>query len=164
MRAQHRPALTEGIVARFNLNFKIGTKLAMMSGLAIVLVAGRIGSSIYGVSKVQSAMVETARQQTIAVELSEAIASIRTAQVMVNEIRLAATPTDVLVAGGQLEGRIKTTNALFDKLLARLDTPANRARVEMIKNLFADYAKSAKDIAKLKTEILQLADGDASRK
>src|SRR4029079_11282166 len=65
---------------------------------------------------------------------------------------------------GQLEGRLKTTNALFDKLLARLDTPANRAREEMLKNLFADYAKSAKDIAKLKTEILQLADGDASRK
>jgi methyl-accepting chemotaxis protein len=164
MRTQHRPVLTEGIVARFNLSFKIGTKLAIMSGLGVALVTAMIASAIYGGAKVESAMIETAKQQAIAVDLSEAIASIRTAQVMVNEIRLAATPTDVLVAGGQLEGRIKTTNAMFDKLLSRLDTPANRARVEMIKNLFADYAKSAKDIAKLKTEILQLADGDASRK
>jgi methyl-accepting chemotaxis protein len=137
----------------FKFNFKIGTKLALMSGLGILLVAGMMGSSIYSNSQVDNAMSGAARQQAIAISLMEAVAGIRSSQLAARDLQSSDTKDDVKKATDQLDTRSKATTALFEKLIPQFRSVENRERVEKIQSIYGDWLKNAKQVGQMKNDL-----------
>lgn len=142
-------------LSKFTL--KIGTKLALMSGLGIVLVAGMIGSAMYGNSQVATSMAESTWQQQTGTQFTELMVDIRAAQLAVAQAQLAGNEDELKRATDLLERRSKTTLALFDTLIQRAKIPENRARVEKLKTLYADYLKGGQEVIKMRGQILGAA-------
>jgi methyl-accepting chemotaxis protein len=138
-------------------SFKIGTKLALMSGLGIALVAGMLAGSIYGSSMVKTANDGALKQQTLAFDMAELKASVRGMMIGVRDIRLARTSDDLAAAQKYEEARRVATLLYADEGLAKSLVPENRARIEKLKALADQYVGGAKEIAAVKIESLALA-------
>ena len=150
-------------LSSLGLIFPIGTKLTIMSGLGISLVAAMIGSSAYSNSKVSAAISAASAQQEMALDLNEVGTGIRYTQGAVREIPYATNAAEVKKSGDSVETRSKTTFVLLDKALQRLKNPENRERVQKVKDLFTDYTKGGKEIAQVKGEQLNPSLSDARK-
>jgi methyl-accepting chemotaxis protein len=76
-------------------NLRIGTKLAIMSALTILLVASMIYLQMTGAAEVQTVRGKAATQQKLAQAAAEAKASVRGMQIGLRDIRLATTPAEL---------------------------------------------------------------------
>jgi methyl-accepting chemotaxis protein len=139
----------DGLKSRFDL--MIGTKLALMSGLSIVLVAGMLAGSIYGHSSVKSANDTAMKEQIIAFDAAQMKASVRGMMVGVRDLRLARTPDDLAAAQRYIEARQAATLRFLDNSLPKVGAE-NRVRLEKIKALVGQFATGAKEVAALKAD------------
>jgi methyl-accepting chemotaxis protein len=122
-------------------DLKIGTKLAITSGLTIVVVAVMIYLQITGGADVRTATDNAARQQAIAQNAAEAKASVRGMQMGIRDILLATT-SDELKKGDDYFAE-RTASALkFNGEMARLSqSPENRQRIDRQKVLIEGLRK-----------------------
>ena len=137
-------------------DIRIGTKLFMMSGLGVLLVAGMIVTQIHGNSAVKSANEAAALQQHLSHDLLAAKVVERGMQISVRDVRLARTSQDLESAVKTLETRTKAGHQRIDPLISSFRDPENRTRAERLKNLFDQYFAGAKEIAALKTQMIDL--------
>jgi len=137
-------------------DIRIGTKLFMMSGLGVLLVAGMIVVQIHGNSAVKSANEAADLQQHLSHDLLAAKVVERGMQISVRDVRLARTSQDLESAVKTLETRIKAGHQRIDPLISQFRNPENRARAEKLKSLFDQYFAGAKEIAALKTQMIDL--------
>ena len=77
-------------------------------------------------------------------------------QISVRDVRLARTSQDLESAVKTLETRIKAGHQRIDPLISSFRDPENRTRAERLKNLFDQYFAGAKEIAALKTQMIDL--------
>ena len=147
---------------RFN-NLSIGTKLALTSGLGVLLVLAMIGALFMGDSGVRNATDSANRQQGVAFDTAMLKAALRGMQIGARDIRLAATTADLKKAEDYLDERLKSASGLVDTLLQTLRLPENRERATKIRDVLGQYNSDVRELSALRAKIVTLiAQSDAS--
>ena len=116
-------------------DLRIGTKLAITSGLTILVLAGMIYLQITGGADVRIATGKAATQQTIAQNAAEAKASVRGMQMGIRDVLMATTPDELKQADDYFAART-VAGLKFAGEMARLSQSAeNRQRIDRLKVL-----------------------------
>jgi methyl-accepting chemotaxis protein len=147
-------------ISRLVLNLPIGAKLGIASGLGILLVVAMMITQSQGNIEIRDADARKSAQQTIARDTVDFKASMRGMQIGVRDLRLATSPTDLQKASDYLASRLKSANQFADDIL-KLSHGENRARIEKLKTIAADYARGAGQIAAVRGEVIAAAGGGA---
>lgn len=137
-------------------NIRIGTKLMVMSGLSILLVAAMIFSQMSGNAAVKSADAIAEAQTYIEVRLLDAKSSVNGMQIGVRDIRLAPAAANLQTAVKYLEGHHQTARGALDAAISKARLPENRERMEKVRGLIDQYFAGGKEIAAVRSEALQL--------
>ncbi len=143
-------------------NLKIGTKLAIASAVGVLLVGAMIASQMLGNVSVREITESAVAQQEIARDAVKAEAAVRGMQLAVRDLRLANGPADIQKANQSLGDQQKTTSSLVDRMLRRSHEAENRARMEKLRSLAADYGKAAQQISGVRGEILGASGADGA--
>jgi len=147
-------------ISRLVLNLSIAAKLGIASGLGILLVVAMMITQSQGNIEIRDADARKSAQQTIARDTVDFKASMRGMQIGVRDLRLATSPTDLQKARDYLASRFKSANQFADDIL-KLSNGENRARIEKLKTIAADYARGAGQIAAVRGEVIAAAGGGA---
>ena len=137
-------------------NIRIGTKLAIMSGLGVLLVAAMIGLQMWGNAAVSQANGNVIRRALLVQNAVDAKASIRGLQIGVRDIRLARSLEDLEKAKTYLGAREKSANEFVDRAIQLSSIPTTIERLKGIKLSIGMYSAGAKEIAANMTEMLAL--------
>jgi methyl-accepting chemotaxis protein len=144
-------------------NIRIGIKLAIMSGIAILLVLGMIGASQYVNSLVKGSSERAALQLGIAHDVTKIEAAFVSVRLAVRNIRLAETIAE-LKSANNLETRQKDIDKLFEVTLPKFQVPANRERAQKIQESITQYIRTAlKETVPTKAQALGLDAGESAR-
>ena len=144
-------------------NIRIGTKLAVMSALGILLIAGMIASQLVASSSIKAVTGESSASLVKARDLIEVEAAERGMQVAINDIRYADGGADLQKGGKLLEARHKKIDALLNPMIAN-STGAERTQLQSIKGLIDYYATNGKAIHALQLKSMRADDTDAALK
>ena len=147
-------------ISRLVLNLSIAAKLGIASGLSILLVFAMMITQSQGNIEIRDAEARKSAQQTIARDTVDFKASMRGMQIGVRDLRLATSPTDLQKASDYLASRLKSANQFADVIL-KLSHGENRARIEKLRTLAADYERGAGQIAAVRGEMIAAAGGGA---
>jgi methyl-accepting chemotaxis protein len=126
---------------RFN-NLSIGTKLAVTSGLSVLLVIGMLVSSMYGNSQVKTSNDLAMSQQGIVRDVAEIEMEFLRVRMAVRNMRLATTKAE-LDAANTLAQQQKTIENQVEHLIPKVRIPENRERSEKALNYIRDYISAA---------------------
>jgi methyl-accepting chemotaxis protein len=137
-------------------NLRIGTKLAVTSGLAIVLVAAMVGMQWLSGRDIQSSTAVSRLQVGVFSDSLLAQAALRGLQISVRDIRLAASRDALQTATNRMEELAKIAHGFVDPLVQKSLYPENQARFAKVGSLVDQYAVGAKEVAALQGGILDL--------
>ncbi|WP_375161528.1 methyl-accepting chemotaxis protein [Bradyrhizobium sp. RDT46] len=143
-------------------NLRIGTKLAIASALGVFLVGAMIASQMLGNASVQETSQSALAQREIARDAVKAEAAVRGMQLAVRDLRLANNTADLQKAIQALGDRQAAMGSLVDAMLRLSHAAENRARMEKLRSLAADYAKAAQQIAAVRGEALAASGADGA--
>ena len=138
-------------------NLRIGTKLAVTSGLAIVLVAAMVGMQWLSGRDIQSSTAVSRLQVGVFSDSLLAQAALRGLQISVRDIRLAASRDALQTATNRMEELAKLAHGFVDPLVQKSLYPENKARFAKVGSLVDQYAAGAKEVAALQAGILDLS-------
>ena len=141
-------------------NIRIGTKLAIMSGLGVVLVAVMLAIQVTGNSAVRTAVGKAAFQQRMAHDLEFVRVSVRGMEIAVSNLSSAQTKEVAQKATESLMKQLKTAHHWLDPIPSKLPRPEDRALAEKIVMLVDQFAAGAKEIAASKAEASRLGTKD----
>ncbi|MCP3459834.1 methyl-accepting chemotaxis protein [Bradyrhizobium sp. CCGUVB23] len=144
-------------------NLRIGTKLAVTSAFGILLVIAMIASQLVGNGNVRRSNEAAFAQQELARDAVEAKLGARSMQLSVRDIRLANNAGELQKASESLVERSRSLGNVVDAMLKLSRSSENRARIEKLKNLSADYFKGAQQIASIRSEMIAATGADAAR-
>ena len=144
-------------------NVRIGTKLAVVSALGILLIAGMIVSQMIASSSIRAVTGESSASLVKARDLVAVEAAERGMQVAINDIRYADGGGDLQKGGKLLEARHKKIDALLNPMIAN-STGTERTQLQSIKGLIDYYATSGKTIHALQLKSMRADDTDAALK
>ena len=137
-------------------NIRIGTKLGLMSGIAVILVIGMIAASMHNNTLVRESNDAALQRQEIsrgAAQVELAFIGIRLA---LRNVRLATTMAE-LNSANDLQARQQKADKLLDDLLPRLQSQENRDRIQKVKAALNNYVATAlKESVPAKIESLKL--------
>jgi methyl-accepting chemotaxis protein len=139
---------------RIFTNLRIGTKLAIMSALSILLIAMMIFGQMSGNAAVRRMNESAVVQQTLARDAVNAKASIRGIQIGVRDVRLARLPADLQKANEYVAARQKSAIEFVDTMLSLSKSAENHERIEKIKSLVGDYARRTQEISATRNEAI----------
>ncbi len=144
-------------------NIRIGTKLALMSGIGILLVVGMIAASMYSNSLVKSANAAAEKRQEIVRGVAQIELAFVNTRLAVRNIRLATT-MDELKAVNNLEARQKDADKLFETVIGNMQSQENRDRAAKVQAAMRQYIATAlKETVPTKIEALNLDPKDSAR-
>jgi methyl-accepting chemotaxis protein len=135
-------------------NIRIGTKLAIMSGLAVVLVAGIISAQMLGNASVRGATGKATERVVKTRDLEAIKAFERGMQLAVRDIRLAHSVADLQKAEKSLAEQQKAVHDRIDPMIPLFVIPERHAIVESIKTLIDRYAAEAKAIVDVRSKAI----------
>jgi hypothetical protein len=137
-------------------NLRIGTKLAIASGLSMLLLLLMILIQMNGNAQTRKSMDALNTQQIITRDALDTKASVMGMQTGVRDVRLARTPADIQNATDYIAARLKSINGFTDEILKLSHAEENRERVAKIRTLAADYADRARNLAAIRSEAIGL--------
>jgi methyl-accepting chemotaxis protein len=137
-------------------NIKIGIKLAIMSGLGILLVAIMVATQMWTNSGLRQANTVATEQQTVARESTGAKASLRGMQLSLRDIQLANTPEAIAKPAESMNTSFKNTQAALDQTVKLLTIEANINRMQRIKGLADQFIAKAREVVANRVEIVAL--------
>ena len=143
-------------------NLRIGTKLAISSALGILLVLAMIAGQVIGNGDVRRSSQAASQQQELAREAVESKLATRGMELAARDIRLANNSAELQKAGDALVERAGNLVKVADAMLTLSHVPENRARIEKLKVLTANYLKGAQQLASLRGASLALTGEDAA--
>ena len=143
-------------------DIRIGTKLAVASGLGVILVAGMVGSQLWSDQKIKAAHEAAKRQVTIELNAINAKAAGRGMMIGVRDMRLAEKAEQVNAAAESIEARYRSLAQFADKMLELVTVAANRTRVETLKADAGKYLAVGKDMQKLRNQAVAVRGTAAS--
>jgi methyl-accepting chemotaxis protein len=138
-------------------NLRIGTKLAVTSGLAIVLVVAIVGMQWMSGRDIQTSTAISRLQVGVFSDALSAQAALRGMQIGVRDIRLAASKDALQIASNRMEELAKIGHSFVDPLAQKSLYPENKARFTKVGSLIDEYAAGAKEVAGLQAGILDLS-------
>ena len=136
----------------FRLNFRIGTKLAISSGVSIVLLAGVTANQMIGNAAVSRSSATATTQQDIVANAIDAKASMRGMMVGVRDLRLAQSPDDARKAVDYVHARLKSAAEFTAKLVNEIRSAESREKLDKIKKQLADVSKAFGELAAARTD------------
>src|SRR5262245_10932652 len=122
-----------------NMKFRIGTKLALTSGLGVLLVGGMLVTETMGTSSVVGSFAGANSQHVIAEDSSAVKAAARGMMLGVRDVRLAHNSDEIQKAMTYLRAREESVTRLADEALKYIHKPENRERMEKVKSLAKVY-------------------------
>jgi methyl-accepting chemotaxis protein len=137
-------------------NIRIGTKLAIMSGVAFLLVGIMIASQLVSSSRVGELNYVSTRRTDLAIGASQVVAIIRGMRVGATYVQFTE---DMQAFDAQLatfRKHFAELNALADRLLATSTRPQSQERIRQLKKDGATYAAGAEEIATARREIVAI--------
>jgi methyl-accepting chemotaxis protein len=145
-------------------NLRIGTKLAITSALAILMVAGMLYMQVTGGAHVRATTAVATGQQTIASDAAEAKASVRGMQVGLRDVLLAHSDVDMQKASAYFAERVAAALKYQGEMAKLSKSPENRERISRLGVLIENFRKGEEQIAAVrKQEIaLEVKNGEAS--
>jgi methyl-accepting chemotaxis protein len=139
------------------LDVAIGTKIAVSSVVAVVLVGCIVASQIMGDRAVQSAKANADREQTIVADAIYAVSATRGMQTATRDLRLAANADDVKRAVDALEARRKTADTYAEQAFNLIrQSGRGGERAAELRKLIEQYAAGANEVAQLRIQYLDL--------
>jgi methyl-accepting chemotaxis protein len=138
-------------------NLKIGTKLAITSGLAIVLIGAIVCLQWLSGRDIQSSTAVSRLQVGVFSDALLAQGAVRGLQISVRDIRLAASKDALQTATSRMEELAKVAHGFVDPLAQKSLYPENRARFAKVGGLIDEYASGAKEVSDLQAAILDLS-------
>ncbi|MBR1166252.1 methyl-accepting chemotaxis protein [Bradyrhizobium liaoningense] len=143
-------------------NLRIGTKLAIASALGVLLVGAMIVSQMRGNASIRETSHSALEQQEIVRDAVRAEVAVRGMQLAVRDLRLANSAADLQKATQRLEDQQKAMGSLVNEMLKLSHSAENRARMEKLRSLAADYTKAAQQIATVRAEALAASGADGA--
>jgi methyl-accepting chemotaxis protein len=137
-------------------DLRIGTKLAITSALAILMVAGMLYLQVTGGAHVRETTAFAARQQTIAMTAAEAKASVRGMQIGIRDVLLAHSEADLQKASSYFSDRVAAA-LKFQGEMARLSKSVeNGERIKRLGVLVEDFRKAKDQIEAVRKQEIAL--------
>ena len=137
-------------------DLRIGTKLAIASGLGVVLVAGMVFTQWRSNESISDALHFLSRQKQLEFHAASAQNNLNEAEHALANIRQETLPGNITKFTDDLETQIQEGLADIDSALKLSSLQQNRERLEKIKDLIGQYRATAKDVAAAQTEWLGL--------
>ena len=128
----------------------IGTKLAIMSGLGVLLVGAMIATLMWGNSAVRYSNADVIRRASLVQNALDAKASLRGMQVGVRDVRLASSAADLEKAKAYLGERKKSADKFIDHAIEASSLPGTIETLKAIKGLADQYETRTKEIVAVK--------------
>jgi hypothetical protein len=132
-------------------NIRIGIKLAIMSGLGVLLVAAMMATQMLGSAAVRSSIETAVRQALLTQSALDAKASLRGLQVGVRDIRLARSADDLAKAMTYLHEREASITKSLNEAGQFSRKAETNEKLNAIKASVSQYLAGAKEIAAVKT-------------
>jgi methyl-accepting chemotaxis protein len=137
-------------------DLRIGTKLAITSALAILMMAGMLYLQVTGGAHVRTVTAAAAQQQTIAQAAAEAKASVRGMQMGIRDVLLAHSEADLQKASSYFADRVAAA-LRFQGEMARLSKSVeNGERIKRLGVLVEDLRKGKDQIEPLRKQEIAL--------
>src|SRR5215475_14058285 len=138
-------------------NLRIGTKLALTSGLGILLVGAMIFAQMHGNAAVRRGTEAIAQQSSLARFAIEAKASVRGMMIGLRDNRLSRYSTELQSAQDYLDARYKAAQSHVAETLKLSKSPENHARIEKMAALVGDYFnRAAREIIAVQKEVVAI--------
>jgi methyl-accepting chemotaxis protein len=137
-------------------SIQIGTKLAIMSGVSVLLVVAMVGSQLFNNAKLRSAAEEMRLQNYIALRIADIKDGTDGMQLAIRDLRLARTQKSFEAAKKDLDEHFKIAIKHSDLAIPKFNSAENRARIEKAKGLAEKYYKEAQEIVTIRAEVVQL--------
>ena len=139
------------------LDVAIGTKIAVSSTLAVLLVGCIVASQIMGDRSVQAAKAAADREQSIVADAIYAVSNTRGMQTATRDIRLAANSNDVKRAVDILDARRKTADSYAEQAFNLIRQSGRSGdRAAELRKAIEQYAAGANEVAQLRIQYLDL--------
>ncbi|MGX9426337.1 MULTISPECIES: methyl-accepting chemotaxis protein [Bradyrhizobium] len=142
-------------------NLRIGAKLGIASALGVIFVALMIINQLTTNASVSRTNESVLLQSNIARAAIDAKAAARGLQVGAANIRVATIDEELQKATEYLAARYKGFLGFIDEI-SRLTTADTRSQLEKLKSTATAYESAAEKLAKMKTELLEIASVEAS--
>ncbi len=137
-------------------NIRIGVKLALMSGIGVVLVAAMAAIQMTGNAAIKESNAWMRRQSHVVEHSIEAKASIRGMQTGSRDVRLARTADDLDKARAYFTAREASASKFADEASKLVTRPENIERLKTIKTLIAEYYSAITDLYTVKEQALAI--------
>jgi methyl-accepting chemotaxis protein len=150
-------------------DIRIGTKLAAISAIGVLLVAGLVAFTIYGSSSIGDATDGAVSQQEIAYDLQTFRIAVRGMVIYGRDIRLADSKEAMAKALDTLAQRKKTSVDLIDQLTTRFSARDDLELIARIKAIIGEYDTAVHAFVPLKTAAMEneakaaSGDGEAAK-
>ena len=150
----------------FSLNFRVSTKLAIASGVSLLLVAAMLANEQFSNDSVAEAYAAALREQEVVKNTANGTAAIRNSLIALSNVRLAQTPAKVAEQMEALRGAAKDGRSRMEEARRFSSDPANQARMDKAAELFDGFAEESKAYAAARIEVLnsEAAQNDAGTK
>jgi methyl-accepting chemotaxis protein len=137
-------------------NLRIGTKLAIASGIGILLVAGMLYNQWRSDGLVSSAVEALSRQKQLAFHAVDAQSNFRRAQLRLRDLRAEDKPEEVSRLAGEMRAALQAGQGEVDAASRLVTRAENRERLTKIKDLATQFATGAEELAAKQVERLSL--------
>ena len=135
-------------------NIRIGIKLAVMSGIGVVLLFAMMALQSMNNTTAQDATDEVNRRQAIVQTVIEGKYAFSSLQLAVRDVRLATVPGPLKQAmDAVVKSRADVVNEI-EQLKKIVFKPENRARLDKMQAATEQYATTAKQVEALKLKII----------
>ncbi|MGN6462440.1 MAG: methyl-accepting chemotaxis protein, partial [Pseudolabrys sp.] len=138
-------------------NIRIGTKLMIMSGLSILLVAGMIVSQMMGNASITELSRVAVDQRLVIQDLLNSKVVLYRMQIQGRDIQFATSPEGAQEALKDAETSFGEIRTILDRAKPRMRYPENKTRAEQFLGLGDQYMKLLKDVYALRNEMLSVS-------
>jgi methyl-accepting chemotaxis protein len=128
--------------------FRIGSKLAIITGMAVVLVGGMTANQLSSNNSVDRLSADAAFRRVIVDDLVAAHLDLQRAQLAVRDMRLADAPDAITAAYAVSQQRQKAVGNHLNAALGLVDRAENRERMQKVLELNSAYEQAAADLYK----------------
>src|SRR5262245_43366805 len=132
-------------------NLKIGRKLAIASGLGILVVMAMLFNSWRGDGMISDALQRLSRQKQTAFHAANGQNQLRPAQLALADIRLTVAVDKIGKMAETMRDAVKAGIAEIDAAQQLETVPQNRERFETIKTLIGRYEAAAQEMVDAQT-------------
>jgi methyl-accepting chemotaxis protein len=132
-------------MAAFNLSIR--TKLAIWSGVGVLLVAAMLAEQQFGDHWASRQRDAASSEQLMADEALRAAVKLESMQVETREIRLAIAPAEIDHALERLRADAEEAVGRIETALELAADPADKQRLEQLAQLLADYSRVVEELA-----------------